>query len=150
MDFIHIWPAGRYRSKSFYQHHPHPEGWPWDQGHRLRLHKKVKIFVFKFNSYIMKTLWGISLIFDILVDIQYSQRDIPIHLGRHHDHFFRHHFFRHGVASSCHRDERDSWRDAQVFSARHCSDTLSETLIRPRILLPFKETQRVTARHFWP
>ena len=75
--------------------------------------------------------------------VQYSQRDIPIDLGRHHDHFFRH-----SVASSCHRDERDSWRDAQVFSARHCSDTLSETLIRPRILLPLKETQQVTARHF--
>ena len=75
-------------------------------------------------------------------EIQYSQRDIPIDLGRHHDQFFRH-----DVAFSCHRDERDSWRDAQVFSARHCSDTLSETLIRPRILLPFIETQRVTARH---
>ena len=65
----------------------------------------------------------------------YSQRDIPIDLGCHHDQFFRH-----GVASSCHRDERDSWQDAQVFSARHCSHTLSETLIRPRILLPFIET----------
>ena len=67
---------------------------------------------------------GVGLIFPI--DLQYSQRDIPIDLGRHHDQFFRH-----GVASSCHRDERDSWRDAQVFSARHCSNMLSETLIRP-------------------
>ena len=26
MDFIHIWHDGRYRSKVFYQHHPHPGG----------------------------------------------------------------------------------------------------------------------------
>ena len=26
MDFIHTWHEGRYRSKVFYQHHPHPGG----------------------------------------------------------------------------------------------------------------------------
>ena len=26
IDFVHIWYDGRYRSKVFYQHHPHPGG----------------------------------------------------------------------------------------------------------------------------
>ena len=36
MDFIHIWHDGRYRSKFLSAPSP-PRGWPWGQGHRLRI-----------------------------------------------------------------------------------------------------------------
>ena len=60
MDFIHIWPDGRYRSDgrySFYQHRPYPRGLPWGQGHRLRIFiKKSKFLCLSLYSYTIKIL----------------------------------------------------------------------------------------------
>ena len=45
-------------------------GWPWGQGHRLRIFGKKSNFLhLSLYSYIIKTLWGISFIFEMLVDI---------------------------------------------------------------------------------
>ena len=61
--------------------------------------RRICLFVLKFyspvNPLVPCRVWSVYL--------QYSQRDIPIDLGRHHDQFLRH-----GDASSCLRDERDS------------------------------------------
>ena len=47
-----------------------PRGWPWGQGHRLRIFiKKSSFLCLSLYSYTIKTLWGISSIFDMLVDI---------------------------------------------------------------------------------
>ena len=50
-----------------------PRGWPWGQGHELRIfHKKVrvKVFALKFiRPHILKTLRWISFIFGLMVDI---------------------------------------------------------------------------------
>ena len=48
VDFIHIWPDGRYRSKVFISTIPTP-GVTLGQGHRLGIFiKKSKFFVFRF------------------------------------------------------------------------------------------------------
>ena len=50
-----------------------PGGWSWGQGHGLRIFIKshrVKVFVLKFiRPHILKTLWWISFIFGMMVDI---------------------------------------------------------------------------------
>ena len=48
IDFIHIWPDGRYRSKVLISTIPTP-GCPWGQGHGLRIFIKKSFFlVFRF------------------------------------------------------------------------------------------------------
>ena len=41
MDFVHIWHDGRYRSKVFYQHHPHPGVTLGTRSRTLNFRKKV-------------------------------------------------------------------------------------------------------------
>ena len=57
MDFIYIWHDGRYRSKDFISTIPTP-GWPWGQGHGLRIFIKSQSFFvcLSLYSYIIKTL----------------------------------------------------------------------------------------------
>ena len=45
MDFIHIWPDGRYRSKVFISTIPTPGVTLWSRSRTWKFHKKVKIFV---------------------------------------------------------------------------------------------------------
>ena len=71
-DFVHIWHDGRYRSKVFISTIP-TRGWPWGQGHGLRIFIKklqgqsfcVKII----RPHILKTLWWISFTNGMMVDI---------------------------------------------------------------------------------
>ena len=73
MDFIHIWHDGRCSLKFLSAPSP-PQGWPWGQGHGLRIFvKKSKFFVFKFMYH--QDPWGISFIFDVLVDIGLARHD---------------------------------------------------------------------------
>ena len=48
MDFIHIWPDGRYRSKVFISTIPNPGVTLGSRSRTWNFHKKVKFFVFKF------------------------------------------------------------------------------------------------------
>ena len=66
MDFIHIWPDGRYRYKVFISTIP-TQGWPWGQGHGIFI--KSKFFVVYVYILYHEDLWEISFIFDMLVDI---------------------------------------------------------------------------------
>ena len=72
MDFIHIWHDGRYRSKVFISTIPTPGVTLGSRSRTSNFHKKVrvKVFALKFiRPHILKTLWWISFIFGMMVDI---------------------------------------------------------------------------------
>ena len=72
MDFIHIWHEGRYRSKVFISTIPTPGVTLGSRSQTSNFHKKVrvKVFALKFiRPHILKTLWWISFIFGMMVDI---------------------------------------------------------------------------------
>ena len=58
-----------------------PREWPWGQGHGLRIFIKkvrVKVFALKFiRPRILKTLWWISFIFGMMVDIDLKFLSAP-------------------------------------------------------------------------
>ena len=72
MDFIHIWHDGRYRSKVFISTIPTPGVTLGSRSWTSNFHKKVrvKVFALKFiRPHILKTLWWISFIFCMMIDI---------------------------------------------------------------------------------
>ena len=71
-DFIHIWHDGRYRSKVFISTIPTPGVTLGSRSPTSNFHKKVrvKVFALKFiRPHILKTLWWISFILGMMVDI---------------------------------------------------------------------------------
>ena len=72
MDFIHIWHDGRYRSKVFISTIRTPGVTLGSRSRTSNFHKKirVKVFALKFiRPHILKTLWWISFIFGMMIDI---------------------------------------------------------------------------------
>ena len=72
MDFIHIWHDCRYRSKVFISTIPTPGVTLGSRSQTSNFHKKVrvKVFALKFiRPHILKTLWWMSFIFGMMVDI---------------------------------------------------------------------------------
>ena len=72
MDFIHIWHVDRYRSKVFISTIPTPGVTLGSRSRTSNFNKKVrvKVFALKFiRPHILKTLWWISFIFGMMVDI---------------------------------------------------------------------------------
>ena len=72
MDFIHIWHNCRYRSKVFISTIPTPGVTLGSRSRTSNFHKKVRVkgFALKFiRPHILKTLWWISFIFGMMVDI---------------------------------------------------------------------------------
>ena len=72
MDFIHILHGDRYRSKVFISTIPTPGVTLGSRSRTSNFHKKVrvKVFALKFiRPHILKTLWWISFIFGMMVDI---------------------------------------------------------------------------------
>ena len=72
MDFIHIWHDGRYRPKVFISTIPTPGVTLGSRSRTSNFHKKVrvKVFALKFiRPHILETLWWISFIFGMMVDI---------------------------------------------------------------------------------
>ena len=72
MDFIHIWHDGRYRSEVFISTIPTPGVTLGSRSWTSNFHKKVrvKVFALKFiRSHILETLWWISFILSMMVDI---------------------------------------------------------------------------------